>query len=241
MKMSMKTAARRTKTLNKRKELFTKLLCFVCLIGLCLGAISCKDPAPIDRSYDAQEVEAAAAELLEKSLLLCDIYYGAGIPISKDDGAYSVGRYAEADREYLAEHGIDSIATLRFMTYRVFSEAHGELLFSTAFAAVKDGDVPVSVARYFEQSATAEHGYRLMVDTLANVYYTDTYTYDLSTIRATHAEGERVYFDVSVTVTDGERTQTRTQSLCLIEEEGGWRLDVMPGATYSEYFDIVQE
>ncbi len=210
----------------------------LCLLACITSAAACNKPPKVtDRTYDAAAVEQAARTLIEQSLLLCDIYYGAGIPAAEGEGVYTYGRYTEADPAYLSEHGISSIDALKRMTLAVFSEAHAEQLFATTFEVVKDDDVPVSVTRYYEQTAKEDRPYRFMVDTRATVYYKHAYTYDLTTLRATHAEGERVFVEVVVSVTDGEHTQTRTQSLALVEEEVGWRLDSMPGASYSPYFD----
>ncbi len=219
------------------------LLCIFCLAVLCISCGEPEEEDPIPRDFVAAEVEEAAQRLLEESDLLCHIYYGEGMPVSQADDAYAIGRYRQVDDGYLTEHGITSLQVLKHMTQQVFSRAQSEHLFSTILAHVSDGDVPISMPRYSEQAADKEHGYRMLIDIEAPVYYPDTYVYDLTSVRASHAEGERVLFTVTVTVTksgdgeDGGKTQTRTQTLSLIEEEDGWRLDTMPGASYSAYYE----
>ncbi len=232
--------------MRKCKYLWAKVLILACLLVFSAGCISCGEPETpevVPRDYDAAQVEAAARQLLADSRWLCDIYYGAGMPLCEAEDAYAIGRYHQVDDAYLTEHGITSLEDVKQKTRKLFSQAQSQLLFSTVLSHVSDGDVPISMPRYSEQAADAEHPYRMLIDIEAPVYYPDDYVYDLSSVRASHAEGERVFFTVTVTVTksgegeDAGKTQTRTQTLCLLEEADGWRLDIMPGASYSVYYE----
>lgn len=227
----------------KRMQRFISLLLICCSLLLTLSFVGCgKTPPPADRSYDEAVVTAAARELLPKSVLVNELFYGKGIPISEQDGAREQGRYREADAAYLSEKGITDIESMKTLAYGVYCDSFCESMFSTTLKSYYDDDVIVGYLRYFEIQATDTEPYALMVDTEASVLLRDTVLYDPSTVRTDGAKGELVYIKVDITVTNAEgKSQSRTIRVAMIEETEGWRFYELTGASYSEYFNRIEE
>ena len=74
-----------------------------------------------------------------------------------------------------------------------------------------------------------------MVDKNAAVLLKDEISYDYSSLRISHSEGQEViaYLNVTVTNSDG-KSQTKEISIRFIEESDGWRIN---SPTYTTYFD----
>ena len=79
----------------------------------------------------------------------------------------------------------------------------------------------------------------IMVDSEAEVLLDDKIVYDYDTLTVSHAKGDLVFVNITVTVTDseGEKSQTKELSISLIEEADGWRIN---SPTYTTYFDRTQ-
>ena len=76
------------------------LLLLLCLCLITSAFTSCKDETP---KYDEAEVVAAAEALIQKSLILNEIYWGAGIRYEIPENEEDIKGYLPADKEYLAE------------------------------------------------------------------------------------------------------------------------------------------
>ena len=221
----------------KSKLLFLLLCIF--LIGVVL--VSCNgDKGKTDREYDEAEVCAAARVLIEKSKILNEIYYGAGIPYKepiKEDAEIDV--YMLADPAYLSalyeDHGIKDIETLKEKTKEVFSKTGSASVISAFLQNTTGINGMAGYARYYMAKEIEELGTEagLMVYTKAKNFYENTasveYIYDGMRVSAVKGEYLTVSLKVKTTGKDGS-TDTRDFTVKLIEEESGYRLS---GATYA--------
>lgn len=210
------------------------------IIALILAVASVLSLASCDRSYNEEEVRAAAEELVEKAIVLNEIFYGKGIDFDRDENT-SNGAYYEASSYYVRNIGIETVEDLKDMALGVFSEDYAELIFSTVLSPVTDDSYIYGMARYYQKTdAVTGENIAIMVYSEANVYLTDKMEYDYSSIEVTGSKGERVYFNISVKVTDSETDEEHimTRSIALIEEEGGWRID---SPTYAQYSKSLEE
>ena len=122
-----------------------KIISFCLLLAVCLSLFSCE----INREYDEGEVALAAAEIIPKTALLNEIYWGDGIPYVENLNT-AVGYYYEASPTFLIENGIETIEDLKEMTRAVFSESYSTNVFDTKLTSVKDGDEIISYAGYYQ-------------------------------------------------------------------------------------------
>ncbi len=209
-----------------------KAAALVLLLALSLSLISCER----DREYDAAEVEAAARALIEKSVLLNEIYYGKGIPADELSSEGSQ-KYKPANFIWLDENGFETVDELKQMTSKVYTSGYCEAIFASAFGSSSGADDNIEAyARYIQEyedpeKKTPRH---ILVDIKAKPLFTSENEYIYSTLTATHSKGERVLvnIDVKVTSADGAE-QTRALTVALVEQGGVWLLD---GPTFLNYF-----
>ena len=190
-----------------------------------------------DREYDEKEVKDAATLLIEKSLVLNEIYWGEGIPYIP--GSTSV--YCEANFISLSELGFYTIEELKEKTRAVFTNEYCEYIFSTAFSSVNDGDEIQFYARYYQKYEDEKQTIPLniMVYSRFENMLPDKVEYLYDTLTVTHSEGDTVYVKLNARVTrDEENVQIREKIIGLIEEEDGWKIDT---ATYLKYNDQQDE
>ena len=223
----------------KSKLLFLLLCIF--LIGVVL--VSCNgDKGKTDREYDEAEVCAAARVLIEKSKILNEIYYGAGIPYKepiKEDAEIDV--YMLADPAYLSalyeDHGIKDIETLKEKTKEVFSKTGSASVISAFLQNTTGINGMAGYARYYMAKENVDLGTQagLMVRTNAKNYYENTasveYIYDGMHVSAVDGEYLTVSLKVKTTGKDGTEN-TRDMTVKLIEEENGYRLSGSTVATH---------
>ena len=223
-----------------RSKLLSLLLC-IFLIGAVL--VSCHgDKGKTDREYDEAEVCAAARVLIEKSKILNEIYYGAGIPYKepiKEDAEIDV--YMLADPAYLSalyeDHGIKDIETLKEKTKEVFSKTGSASVISAFLQNTPGVNGMAGYARYYMAKENVDLGTQagLMVRTNAKNYYENTasveYIYDGMHVSAVDGEYLTVSLKVKTTGKDGTET-TRDMTVKLIEEENGYRLSGSTVATH---------
>lgn len=219
----------------RRKSLL--LLLIFCILIFSLA--SCKEK---DREYVESEVVAAAESLIEKSLILNEIYWGAGIryEMPEDEDA-DVKGYLPADQEHLAElekkYGIKDLETLKSKTREVFSEQGYQWILSSCLTNVTGDDEIVSYARYYQSKTIEEIGTTdgLMVYTGAiNIYKnTKSVEYIYTGMHVLDVEGQVITVSLQVKTEglDGKST-TRPFTVQLIEEASGWRLH---GASYATH------
>ena len=223
-----------------RSKLLSLLLC-IFLIGAVL--VSCNgDKGKTDREYDEAEVCAAARVLIEKSKILNEIYYGAGIPYKepiKEDAEIDV--YMLADPAYLSalyeDHGIKDIETLKEKTKEVFSKTGSASVISAFLQNTTGINGMAGYARYYMAKENVDLGTQagLMVRTNAKNYYENTasveYIYDGMHVSAVDGEYLTVSLKVKTTGKDGTEN-TRDMAVKLIEEENGYRLSGSTVATH---------
>ena len=223
-----------------RSKLLSLLLC-IFLIGAVL--VSCNgDKGKTDREYDEAEVCAAARVLIEKSKILNEIYYGAGIPYKepiKEDAEIDV--YMLADPAYLSalyeDHGIKDIETLKEKTKEVFSKTGSASVISAFLQNTTGINGMAGYARYYMAKENVDLGTQagLMVRTNAKNYYENTasveYIYDGMHVSAVDGAYLTVSLKVKTTGKDGTEN-TRDMAVKLIEEENGYRLSGSTVATH---------
>lgn len=223
-----------------RSKLLSLLLC-IFLIGAVL--VSCHgDKGKTDREYDEAEVCAAARVLIEKSKILNEIYYGAGIPYKEpiqEDAEIDV--YMLADPAYLSalyeDHGIKDIETLKEKTKEVFSKTGSASVISAFLQNTTGINGMAGYARYYMAKENVDLGTQagLMVRTNAKNYYENTasveYIYDGMHVSAVDGAYLTVSLKVKTTGKDGTEN-TRDMTVKLIEEENGYRLSGSTVATH---------
>ena len=189
-----------------------------------------------NRKYDEQEVVSAAKELILKSEVLNDIYYGEGILYEKNDSEAN-GYYYPADSVSLKKFGVNNIEDIKTLTKECYTVSLSNNIISTKLSSVSDEDGILSYARYYQKydALDKEKEECIMVYINAPVYLTDTVVYDYDSICVSGVKGEEVFVTVKVTVTtkDGKK-QTQDLKVGLLEESNGWRLN---SPTYAKYID----
>ncbi len=190
-----------------------------------------------NREYDEVEVISVAKDLIERSVVISEIYFGDGIPFISDGENKS--NYRPADTKYLETLGVKYIDDLKNLTRGVFSESESEFLFSRFFDRV-DSDEYLGVVHYIpsyegEGNDKKETGILVYKDREKNVLVRadESMVHDYNTIRVIGSEGERVKITIQSTVVcdDGKRC-TLTNELYLVEEKDGWRLDSQTKCAY---------
>lgn len=187
-----------------------------------------------DRSYDEAVVKAAARDLLEKSTLVNDIFYGVGLPYDDMNPSLASGKYKPASDEYLSSIGISNIQGLKSLAKEVYTDELCEIIFKNTFEAVKDssGDI-VIFARYGER-VTETSSYILVYSDLAPAYENEVeYLYD--TLSVIGAEGDYIHIKIDVKLTSFDGLRSRIEhgaEFILLEEADGFRLDSLSFVKY---------
>ncbi len=221
-----------------RSKIFLLLLVFSLLIP---SLVSC-DEKKKNRDYVESEVVSAAKALIEKSLILNELYWGEGIRYKMPENEEDIKGYLPADKEHLSalesEYGIKDLATLKAKTREVFSQTGYNWILSSCLTNVPGETGIVSYARYYQSIENEETGATgdLMVYTTARNIYKNTknveYIYDNMQVSGVDGEVITVLLHVKTTGTDGTQSE-REFSVQLIEEADGWRLH---GASYATHY-----
>lgn len=214
-----------------KSRFFKKILSLVLFAVILLSSVfytSC------NRSYDEEEVIAAAKNLLKKAEKLNYIYYGDGIQYYDYEGEN--GHYRKANTAHLEELGFSTIDELKVITEETFSQEYSTLLYSTILSAVRDDVTVVSMARYYqvydEKTNLPTH---IMVNSAFSPLMRDRVEYDYDSMRVSDVKKEKVFVTVDATVTgSGGESQHTEIIITLIEEDNGWRID---NPTYANYND----
>lgn len=219
----------------------SKLL--ILLLCLCLwipALVSCGDD---NREYVESEVVAAAQTLIDKSLILNEIYWGEGIRYKLPEGEnVEIKGYLPADPTHLEElsktYGIKDLASLKAKTREVFSETGYNWVVSSCLTNVTGEDGIVAYARYYQSANNEDTGATdaLMVYTGARNIFENTksveYIYEGMHVSGVEGEVITVSLQVKTTGKNGE-SKTRPFTVDLIEEADGWRLH---GASYATHY-----
>ena len=204
---------------------------------LSFSLVSCAEEE-YNREYDAAEVEAAAEELIEKSLVLNEILYGAGIGYIEDE---STKIYKIADEDSLEKFEIEHLSQIEPRLRAVFSKSYVDTVYSSdIFTPLVEDEITKSYARYFEDED--EEGKTIIY---VNKYYSfvlkNDYEY-IGSIKAVRSEGDFVIVSTTVRATrDGSISKDFKLEIKLIEESEGWRLASPTYKVYNEYTDIYED
>ncbi len=218
--------------------MFKRILAVVLACALCACALcGCGEEEVKNREYNEEEVRSAARTLIEKSALLNEIYWGAGIPY-KDDLNLASGKYFPADEIYLEKIGISTIEDLKNLTRGTFSDEMCSWVFSTLLSSISDGTTVAATARYAQMwgGADGKTPEYILVYSETDYFLVDKVTYHLDTIKVLGSKGEKVNVEILVTVISSDEKNPpmdKTIDVSLIEEEDGWRLD---SPTYTRYY-----
>ena len=217
---------------------FVGIIVWVIISGIIKGNEPTKIP---DREYNEAEVSLAARELIEKSVLINEIFWYDGIPTTDDRDGLALKSYDRADKGYLESNGIKTLEDIKNLTRGVFSTQQSEYLFNIFLTGGID-EAFTGIAHYIPETITdAETGKREEVGILVSrkraveriVAIGEKTEFNYDSIKVICSEGERVKIEVECTVTTSSgEVQTRTQNMYLIEEDDGWRLDTFTKMTY---------
>ena len=222
------------------KKLISLILLTAVVIFNMFSLISCAN----DREYDEETVLSEAKRLIEKSILLNEIYYGEGIAYEKND-SYADGSYYPADSAVLKNLGIETLDDIKEMTKEVFSKELSGTMIDATLSSIYEGDEIKIYSRYYQKfDSLTNEPVSIMVYSSAKVLLTDDVEYDFTTLKATGSKRETVYVEIKATATrdDGESSEN-TLSIGLIEEENGWRLCTPTYTSYSDedYYNDLQK
>lgn len=213
------------------KRFITLLIVIALVFSLCFSLVSC------DRKYNEEEVLAAARTLIEKSLILNEIYWGAGIPFIPA----SISLYCEANILALTELGFYTIDELKKKTEEVFTASYCESIYSSSISSIKDGEYISFYPRYYQKYEDENQTIpmSIMVYSKFENMIPDKVEYFYETLSVSHSEKDTVYVKIKAIVTrDEKRVQLKEKIIALKEEANGWRLD---SPTYLKYSDKENE
>lgn len=172
------------------------------------------------------EIRTTCKDLVEQSYALNDVYYGDGLPYTKDDAILEELLGFSPDDGGLvldyypvtADAAFQSEDEIRAATAAVFSPAMCEMLYEIAFSGVSTEDESkVAFARYIQQ------GDYLTVRTGLDTNAVDVgRTYDFAKMTVLIDEAERIRVEVPSEVDGKPSVNVR---ITLIKTENGWRLD----------------
>lgn len=204
-----------------------RAIAFILLIVTALSILtSC------DRSYNEDEVVAAAKELLPKAAILNSVYYGDGIYASAN--GYQNGNYYEADLLYLDKLGFDTVAELEALTMQTFSATYASSIIDYYLHPAPDGE-PYRMVRYYQVYDLDDPTVpvRIMVNSKHKPIFDDRLTYHLDTVKAVGSTRNVVNMTVEATVVSAYGNEKRmTIDFTLYEEKLGWRISSTCFANY---------
>ena len=196
---------------------FAFLLCAV-LLALSLSACG-------KSGLTEEEIRDTAADLVEASYVLNDVYYGDGLPYIDDEElvAAMLGMSAGADisvnyMPVAPESLYQTEDEIRAATAEVFSPSMCEILYEIAFSGISTEDEDkVAFARYIQQEEVLTVRLNLGDDAIDVGR-----TYDFSAMTVLIDEAERIRVEVPSFV-DGEKSVS--VRITMIKTADGWRLD----------------
>ena len=207
------------------------LLTFVVIFAL-FGVTGCEK----DRDYDESVVLSEAKILIEKSIVLNDLYYGKGIAWEQNESE-SNGYYYKADSLSCKSFGVQTLDDIKNLTRDCYTLDYSNQIINTKLTSITDGEGNIrGYARYYQKyNALDDTPECIMVYKNSPVYLTDTVEYHYDTLRIEDVKGEEIFVAISVTVTN-EKGESQTKELItsLIEQSSGYRLNQ---PTYVKYFD----
>ena len=194
-----------------------------------------------NRSFDEEEVLAAANELLKQAEILNVVYYGSGIRYVDTDE--EMGYYRRADLLHLEELGFSTIDELKAMTEKTFSDKYSQMIYKTILSSLTDDTSVVTLARYHQvyDEKTGEPTH-IMVYSKFSLMMKGSLEYDYDTLRVVGSKKDKVNLLIDATVTNTEgKSQKTTVTVTLVEDENGWRIDAPVYANYNDQKDRYDE
>ncbi len=169
-----------------------------------------------------EELKNTVGELLEKSELVNEIYFGAGLPHEEPSGEvdYSVD-YDEAPVEYCNVVSVvyTSVDSLKEAALEVYTEDYCDSLFPMVFEGMQNEDG--TILRYAKYIDSLDGKLQIRSDAAEEAIKLGR-LYDLSTLKISKEGNDYVYFTLESTL-DGEET---TVQLCIKKgDDGVWRFD----------------
>lgn len=213
------------------KRLITLFIVITLVFLLCFGLVSC------DRKYNEEEVLSAARILIEKSMVLNEIYWGKGIPFEPT----VISLYSEANLFALYELGFYTLDELKIKTHEVFTNAYCENIFESSFESETELETHRFFHRYYQKYADENktEPVSIMVYSKFENLLPDKVEYLYDTLKVSHVERDTVYVSIMAIVTRDEKSvQIKQNVIALKEEENGWRID---SPTYLKYNDKKDE
>lgn len=186
-----------------------RLLPLLLLLLLPLSLLSC-------RAATAEEVLPAARALIEKSVLVNDIFIGVGAP--RGEGGFE--GYDFVSEEWMEKAGLFSVADLRTEAETVYTPEVCDILYRKALT--NDHDV---LADYRDRAAP---GRGILILREREAWYEGvSCEYLFDTLQMTEASSDTATVTLDVLVSrEGGETQTRTLTLPLVRlKDGTWRCD----------------
>ena len=177
-----------------------------------------------DRSYDEEEVIAAAKELLPKAAVLNSVYYGNGI--YAEPSGYQNGSYYEADFLHLNKLGFTTIAELEALTMATFSAKYASSIINYYLYPAPEGETYRTV-RYYQEYDLDDPTLpvRIMVYSRHKPIFDDRLTYHIETVKAVGSTKNIVNMTVEATIENADGEEKRvTIDFGLYEEKVGWRI-----------------
>ena len=204
-----------------------RVVALILLVVIALSAFtSC------NRSYDEEEVVAAAKELLQKAAILNSVYYGNGINSMPSE--YQNGNYYEADALHLDKLGFDTLTELEAMTMQTFSVTYATSVINYYLKPAPEGENYRTV-RYYQAYDLDDPTVpvRIMVYSKHVPIFDDRLTYHLDTVKAIGSTKNVVNMTVEATVeSDLGVSKDIIIDFTLYEEKLGWRISSTCFANY---------
>ena len=189
---------------------------------------SCKKEEK-DREYNESEVLAAAVDLIKKSEVLNEIYYGHGIEYDIGDTSNANGYYYPADLISLDKFGVTNVDDIKRLTRECFTVGQSDYMINTTLSPIRDsnGDI-VYFARYYQEYETLNQNVEkcIMVYSKYEPLLVDTVEYFYDTVRVVDVEGEIIKVEIGAKATSPSGdVQEKKIVINLLEEENGFRID----------------
>ena len=170
-----------------------------------------------------EEILPVAKALIERSVLVNDIFLGAGVPTS----GTAFGDYLYADEAWEEEHDLHSVEDLLREVKAVYTDAIYNVLYLETIT--KDGTKPPD----YQNRSTPATG--LLVHKDREGWYDEgvarEFLFDTMRMTESTATTARVTITVRITVDDAP-PQERTLGIPLVLTENGWRCDKLTCIAY---------
>ena len=214
-----------------KKRILTLILSMCVLLGTLAGLSSCSRPPEIEEIYDR------VVELIEASYALNTVFYGAGLPVYKEDSTYAEFTHMYFDFAYEGEYEIVSEYAKFFSDQeikdaaeKVYSTAYLEdVLYPNAFDgyAIADGTggSAYSYARYLDDGSTLHQAIHDK-DYLTN----GMRIYDYSTMKiVSPSKSDAIYVSIESWLPSDPTNVTIDPIRLVLQDDGLWYLDSFTG------------